>query len=445
MDSLSEMWEAACQYIKTEGGITSPVFNLWIAPLRVVNFDGEKVTLGIDNDFKFGVVEKRFNSVLEQAFFNVLGFEVQVEIILLEKEPEQEEAQTAEQNGNERGSLLINDRNNSFENFVVGKSNNYAYAAAKKVAENPGRAYNPLFIYGKSGLGKTHLLKAIENYMRSKNPEASIIYVTSENFTNDIIEHIRNSNTYELREKYRRADALLVDDIQFIAGKNSIEEEFFHTFNSLTEDGKQIVLSSDNPPDEIPKLTERLKNRFEWGLIADIQPPDFEMRMAIIKSKAESIHFEMPNNVVEYIAEQVNHNVRQLEGAIKKLQAICSLLNTAPTIEITKDAIKELTNTTQPVSVVREKILESVSYTTGVSLENITSDKRDKNIKDARQMAMYIIREMTGMSLEEIGKYFNGKTHSTVKHSIDAVANRIDRDKEFKTLVENIIKNVQEG
>lgn len=169
------------------------------------------------------------------------------------------------------------------------------------------------------------------------------------------------------------------------------------------------------------------------------------MRMAIIKSKAESIHFEMPNNVVEYIAEQVNHNVRQLEGAIKKLQAICSLLNTAPTIEITKDAIKELTNTTQPVSVVREKILESVSYTTGVSLENITSDKRDKNIKDARQMAMYIIREMTGMSLEEIGKYFNGKTHSTVKHSIDAVANRIDRDKEFKTLVENIIKNVQEN
>ena len=241
-----------------------------------------------------------------------------------------------------------------------------------------------MFIYGKSGLGKTHLLKAIENYMRSKNPEASIIYVTSENFTNDIIEHIRNSNTYELREKYRRADALLVDDIQFIAGKNSIEEEFFHTFNSLTEDGKQIVLSSDNPPDEIPKLTERLKNRFEWGLIADIQPPDFEMRMAIIKSKAESIHFEMPNNVVEYIAEQVNHNVRQLEGAIKKLQAICSLLNTAPTIEITKDAIKELTNTTQPVSVVREKILESVSYTTGVSLENITSDKRDKNISFAK-------------------------------------------------------------
>ena len=341
-------------------------------------------------------------------------------------------------------NLVINNRHNSFENFVVGKSNNYAYAAAKKVAENPGKAYNPLFIYGKSGLGKTHLLKAIENYMREKNPNALIIYVTSENFTNDIIEHIRNSNTYELREKYRRADALLVDDIQFIAGKNSIEEEFFHTFNSLTEDGKQIVLSSDNPPNEIPKLTERLKNRFEWGLMADVQPPDFEMRMAIIKNKAEAIDFEIPDVVVEYIAEQVNHNVRQLEGAVKKLKAICSLLNITPTIEITKDAIKELMSTTQPVSVTRERVLEQVSTAMGVSTQNIISDKRDKNIKDARQMAMYIIREITGMPLEEIGKIFSGKTHSTVKHSIMTVSDKMDKDREFKTLVENIIKNVQD-
>ncbi len=444
MESLSELWDAACTYIKTDGGITSAVFSLWLAPLQPAAFDGEKVTLTIDNEFKYGIVTKKFTELLEQAFFNALAFPVRVEILLVEKEKEEETPVSAAANTS-ADELVINNRANSFENFVVGKSNNYAYAAAKKVAENPGKTYNPLFIYGKSGLGKTHLLKAIENYMKSRNPDASIIYVTSENFTNDIIEHVRFSNNpAEMREKYRRADALLVDDIQFIAGKNSIEEEFFHTFNALTENGKQIVLSSDNPPNEIPKLTERLKNRFEWGLMADIQPPDFEMRMAIIKNKADALSFSIPDAVVEFIAEQVSHNVRQLEGAVKKLQAICVLLDTTPTIEITKDAIKELMNTTQPVSVVREKILEQVSAVMGVSVNNITSDKRDKNIKDARQMAMYIIREMTGMSLEEIGKCFNGKTHSTVKHSIDSVADKMDKDKEYKGLVENIIKNVQE-
>lgn len=444
MESLSELWDAACAYIKTDGGISGAVFSLWLAPLKLTAFDGEQVTLTIDNEFKYGIVTKKFSELLEQAFLNVLAFPVRVEILLVEKEKEEEAAAPVSQVVPAE-ELVINNRANSFENFVVGKSNNYAYAAAKKVAENPGKTYNPLFIYGKSGLGKTHLLKAIENYMKSRNPDASIIYVTSENFTNDIIEHVRSSTTFELREKYRRADALLVDDIQFIAGKNSIEEEFFHTFNSLTEDGKQIVISSDNPPNEIPKLTERLKNRFEWGLMADIQPPDFEMRMAIIKNKADAISFSIPDAVVEFIAEQVSHNVRQLEGAVKKLQAICVLLDTTPTIEITKDAIKELMNTTQPVSVVREKILEQVGAVMGVSVSNITSDKRDKNIKDARQMAMYIIREMTGMSLEEIGKCFNGKTHSTVKHSIDSVADRMDKDKEYKTVVENIIKNVQEN
>ena len=444
MESLSELWDAACTYIKTDGGISSAVFSLWLAPLQPAAFDGEKVTLTIDNEFKYGIVTKKFTELLEQAFFNALAFPVRVEILLVEKEKEEETPVSAAASTS-ADELVINNRANSFENFVVGKSNNYAYAAAKKVAENPGKTYNPLFIYGKSGLGKTHLLKAIENYMKSQNPDASIIYVTSENFTNDIIEHVRFSNNpAEMREKYRRADALLVDDIQFIAGKNSIEEEFFHTFNALTENGKQIVLSSDNPPNEIPKLTERLKNRFEWGLMADIQPPDFEMRMAIIKNKADALSFSIPDAVVEFIAEQVSHNVRQLEGAVKKLQAICILLDTTPTIEITKDAIKELMNTTQPVSVVREKILEQVSAVMGVSVNNITSDKRDKNIKDARQMAMYIIREMTGMSLEEIGKCFNGKTHSTVKHSIDSVADKMDKDKEYKGLVENIIKNVQE-
>lgn len=440
MNSLEELWAAVCTYVRTTGGITDSVFHLWLEPLFIDSFDGENAILGIENEFKFGIIEKKFNALLEDAFFSALGFPVHVEIRLIQREAPAEEKPAAAPADN----LVINNPHNSFENFVVGKSNNYAYAAAKKVAENPGTAYNPLFIYGKSGLGKTHLLKAIENYMRRKNPEAAILYVTSEYFTNDIIEHIRAGSTFEMRDKYRHADALLIDDIQFIAGKNSIEEEFFHTFNTLTEDGKQVVISSDNPPNEIPKLTERLKNRFEWGLMADIQPPDFEMRVAIIKSKADALHFEIPNNVAEFIAEQVSHNVRQLEGAVKKLQAICSLLKSPPTMDITRDAIKELMNTAQPVSVVRSRILDSVSAATGVSVENIVSDKRDKAIKDARQIAMYILREQTGLSLEEIGKSFGGKTHSTVKHSIGNVAERMEKEKDFRTLVENLIKNLQE-
>lgn len=444
MNSMEELWSAVCAYVRTTGGITDSVFTLWIEPLFIDSFDGENVILGIESEFKFGIIEKKFNALLEDAFFSALGFPVHVEIRLIQKETPQPEAPAAPAASALAADLVINNPHNSFENFVVGKSNNYAYAAAKKVAENPGTAYNPLFIYGKSGLGKTHLLKAIENYMRRKNPDAAILYVTSEYFTNDIIEHIRNGNTVAMRDKYRRADALLIDDIQFIAGKNSIEEEFFHTFNTLTEDGKQVVISSDNPPNEIPKLTERLKNRFEWGLMADIQPPDFEMRVAIIKSKADALHFAIPNDVAEFIAEQVSHNVRQLEGAVKKLQAICSLLKSAPTVDITRDAIKELMNTAQPVSVVRSRILDAVSAATGVSVENIVSDKRDKAIKDARQLAMYILREQTGLSLEEIGKSFGGKTHSTVKHSIETVADRMEKEKDFKTLTENLIKNLQE-
>ncbi len=434
MDSLNDMWSAVCECAKEKYNVNSEAFKLWFTPITLKSFDGQKAVLSINNNFLFPIIEKKYSELINNAFNEVIGFNVEIEFTL-----EQLTDEKVEQKANDSGASLRTLGDN-FDNFVVGKSNNYAYAAAKKVAEDPGKSYNPLYIYGKSGLGKTHLLKAIENEMKSRNPEAKIIYITSENFTNDLVYHLRNKTMYEFREKYRNCDALLMDDIQFIAQKEQTEEEFFHTFNELTEYGKQIVMTSDRSPNEIQILQERLKTRFEWGLMVDIQPPDFETRMAIIKNKAEQYDFSIPDEIVEFFAQEVKNNVRQLESAVKKIKSLCLLSNAKPTLDIAKEAIKELTTYNQPISVINSKITETVGNTYGISVENIMSDKRDKNIKDARQISMYIIREITGMSLEDIGKYFGGKTHSTVKHSIDKVRTMMDDDFQFKKTVEDIIK-----
>ena len=438
MDSLNDMWSAVCECAKEKYNVNSEAFKLWFTPITLKSFDGQKAVLSINNNFLFPIIEKKYSELINNAFNEVIGFNVEIEFTL-----EQLTDEKVEQKANDSGASLRTLGDN-FDNFVVGKSNNYAYAAAKKVAEDPGKSYNPLYIYGKSGLGKTHLLKAIENEMKSRNPESKIIYITSENFTNDLVYHLRNKTMYEFREKYRNCDALLMDDIQFIAQKEQTEEEFFHTFNELTEYGKQIVMTSDRSPNEIQILQERLKTRFEWGLMVDIQPPDFETRMAIIKNKAEQYDFSIPDEIVEFFAQEVKNNVRQLESAVKKIKSLCLLSNAKPTLDIAKEAIKELTTYNQPISVINSKITETVGNTYGISVENIMSDKRDKNIKDARQISMYIIREITGMTLEDIGKYFGGKTHSTVKHSIDKVRTMMDDDFQFKKTVEDIIKNVKD-
>ena len=438
MESLNDMWKAVCAYSSENLNVNESALKLWFSPITLKSFDGQRVILSVNNEFLFPLIVKRYTETINTAFNEVLGFEVEIEFIL-----EQLKDGEFERNS-ENSQVSERTLGDNFENFVVGKSNNYAYAAAKKVAEDPGKSYNPLYIYGKSGLGKTHLLKAIENEMRKRNPQANIIYTTSENFTNDLIYHIRTKTTYEFHEKYRNADALLMDDIQFIAKKEQTEEEFFHTFNALTEYGRQIVLTSDRPPNEIQILQERLKTRFEWGLMADIQPPDFETRMAIIKNKAEQYEFDLSNEIIEFFASELKNNVRQLESAVKKIKSICSLTNVNPSLEIAKKAIKELTNNSQPVTVINSKIIDNIANTFGISAENIMSEKRDKNIKDARQVAMYIMREITGLSLVEIGNYFGGKQHSTVKHSIDMTRKKMDEDFLFRKTVEDIIKNVQE-
>lgn len=433
MDSFSDIWKAVLAYLKENMAETA--YDLWIAPIVPVSFDAEKVTLSV-SEFKKRVVKEKFEDKLKEALLSVMGFEIEIEFITSEEateilKPEQSDT-----------SKLYE---NSFDTFVVGPSNKFAYAAAKNVAQNPGGAFNPLFIYGKSGLGKTHILSAIEHELKRKNPAADIIYTTSEAFTSELVFYLQTKNSIAFHNKYRNATALLIDDIQFIAGKKQTEEEFFHTFNALTQSGRQVVLTSDRPPNEIPTLEERLRTRFESGLLADIQPPDFETRMAIIKNKANMLGFALPDKTAEFIAEKIKNNVRQLEGAVKKLKAVCDLQNLSPTVEVANEAVKDMMNLSRPISVTISKIIELVGSTFGVSPEHIKSDKRDKNIKNARQIAMYIMREITEMSLSEIGEQLGGKNHSTVKHSIEVVREKIDTDPAFSNTIEEVIKNIMES
>lgn len=301
MDSFSEIWSAACDYMKEALNVSDVAFNLWISPLVPESFDGQTAKFTCPTSYKIQIITTRYDGVIKEALTAVMGFD-DIEVIYLFKPQETDDEK---EQSEEKNHLSSRDSTSTFENFIVGSTNKFAYATALNAAEHPGEEYNPLFIYGKSGLGKTHLLKAIKNRMLEKNPSANVLYTTSENFTNDLIYYLGKKNMGEFHDKYRNVDALLIDDIQFIANKKSTEEEFFHTFNALTEVNKQIVLTSDNPPDEIPTLQDRLKTRFNWGMMADITPPDLETRMAIVKSKADSRGLELPNNIVEFIAEQV--------------------------------------------------------------------------------------------------------------------------------------------
>ena len=304
--------------------------------------------------------------------------------------------------------------------------------------------YNPLFIYGNSGLGKTHLLYAICNEISKNYPQMNIIYIKGDEFTNELIEAIRRGTTVEFHQRYRKADILLVDDIQFIAGKDSTQEEFFHTFNTLYEAKKQIVLTSDRPPKDIATLEERLLTRFEWGLTADVQPPDFETRIAIIKRKAELLEIDLPDNVAEYIANRLKNNIRQLEGAVKKMKAYYLLAGEALSVSTAQAAISDIINNHQPAPMTIEKIIEEVARTFGTSPEDIRSPKRSANISSARQIAMYVVREITQLPMTSIGEAFGGRDHSTVVYAIQQVEKNIGRDPKTRDTVQDIIKNIRD-
>ena len=436
MNSYSQFWETICNYCK-DNMESNTAYEMWIKPLKLIKLESDRVIIAAEL-FKINVLKDRYSKLLKEAFFNIMGFDVDIDIIPFENIPEEKPQE--KQNS---GFTSIENEKLTFNNFIVGPSNKFAYTASMRVAENPGSVFNPLFIYGNSGLGKTHLLNAIIEKFKSNNPDANIVLTTSEDITNDLYFAIQTKTTHDLHRKYRTCDALLIDDIQMIAGKTQTEEEIFHTFDTLIKAGKQIVLTSDKPPSAIPKIEDRLKTRFESGLLCDIQPPDFETRVAIIKDKANYLNFQISDDVCFFIAENIKGNIRQMGSSVKNIYAYCTFNNVTPTVEIAKDVLKDILITSQPVSVIIENILEKVSFTFGVTVEQLKSERRDANINNARQAAMYIIREITDLSQDEVGKVF-GRNHSTVNSSLKNVQNKINTDGKYKNLINEIIKNIND-
>lgn len=438
MESLKEMWNLVCDKLKASCG--EVIYDIWFKPLEIISFDGAKAEIAA-SEFVKRIIEQKFIGEISEAFKAVMGFDVEVVIT----DPNAVvKAETASQNAGDAGSTSLSIEKNTFETFVVGSSNKFAHAAAQAVAATPGAAYNPLFIYGNSGLGKTHLLCAISNEIKSKNPNADIIFTRGEDFVSLIVDGIKEKTMKEIHNKYRNCDVLLVDDIQFIAGKESTQEEFFHTFNALTQDGKQIVLASDRAPKDIEILDERLRNRFEWGLIADIQPPDIETRMAIIQRKADTLGLELPQDVVQFIAEKIKANIRQLEGAVKKINALVNIEGSSINIAIAQNAIRDIMTDSRPVSSIVSNIISETSRTFGVPQADIISKKKDAKTARARQVAIYIVREITDLTQKEISEYFGGRDRTTILYSVETIAKDASNDSSLQKTIDKIIKNVQE-
>ena len=446
MDSFEELFSMVKEYCKTQ--MTEVAYKIWIKDIAPVSFDNDSVVLGVSSDFKKNIVTEKYKALLSKGFEQTLGFPVEVNIEVADDDSQKQPEPVPEVQGVKNVSPLLDsgDYDYTFDTFIVGSSNKFAHAAALAVATHDTRNYNPLFIHGDSGLGKTHLLFAIMNEVKNRKPDSFVVYVKGEQFTNELIAAIKNQTTPEFREKYRKADYLLVDDIQFIAGRDSTQEEFFHTFNTLYESGKQIVLTSDRPPKEIKTLEDRLRTRFEMGLMADIQPADFETRIAIIQRKAELLHMDMPLDVEEYIANNLKSNIRQLEGAVKNIKANSLIYENKPvTILMAQNAIRDILNDSQPVPVTIGKIITEVARTFNVSEQDIKSNKRAANISRARQVAMYVIKDITQMSMAAIGDEFGGRDHSTVVYAISQTEKAIKTDSRLRETTEDITKNVKDS
>lgn len=435
MDSFNEAWDIICDYCRQH--ITQIAYSTWISKIKPVKMDFAegKAILMVPAEFHRQTLIRGYMQLLNNAFASVFGEGIEI-VVTVPEEAEIQEKETAE-------TIIDADYEFTFDTFIVGSSNKFAHAASLAVATNPGRAYNPLFIYGNSGLGKTHLLYAIRNEIQKNDPKKKIIYVKGEDFTNELVEALMKKSNIEFRQKYRQSDVLLVDDIQFIGGKESTQEEFFHTFNTLYEAKCQIVLTSDRPPKEIKTLEDRLRSRFESGLIADIQPPDFETRIAIIRRKAELLQIELPNDVTEYIATRLKSNIRQLEGVVKKLKAKNQLYGDKITINIAQKTISEILNNDQPPPLTVEMIIDEVARHFGLTSDDIRSSKRNSNISNARQIAVYAVREITDMSMNLIGEEFGGRDHSTIVYALKQIEKNMDKDPKLKATVDDIIKNIK--
>ncbi len=442
MDNINELWSAILQ--EMSGSVSAAVMSAWIKSLEPVDFDGESLTLKAANQFKKGTIEKQFSNQITTAAETALGFHIDIIITADMKEPETAVKVNKEESVSSFYDLDPSELEPTFNNFIVGDTNQFAYVAAVAVTNNPGSVHNPLFIYGESGLGKTHLLKAIRAELKSRRPTMNILYTSGENFLNEMINHMGEKNMSEFHNKYRSADILLMDDIQFIGKTSVAQEEFFYTFEALINQGKQIVLTSDRPPKDIPTLEERLRSRFVQGLLADIQPPLLETRIAIIRRKAQTFKMNIPDDVVEFIAERLKNNVRQIEGVVNKIYAVYSIDGSTPTIGVANDIIKDIIYYAQPTEVTINNIIDKVARAFGVSPDDIRSEKKKAEISNARQFAMYIMREVTNLTYEEIGAQFGGKKHSTVIYSIEASESKMEDNPQLKNMVYEIMKSIKD-
>ena len=449
MESFANIWELVLEEMKKS--LSGTTIQLWYAELTLISLSDTTAILQNHSDWKRDILESRHTKTVESFFEKVLGFPVAVKFVSDEKketpppEPDPFHAQLHQVRSASEGSTteILHKNEYTFDNFIVGSSNKFAHAACMAVAANPASDYNPLFIHGASGLGKTHLLYAITNEITRRRPDTQIVYVKCEDFTNQMIDAIQRNETAQFRDKYRKVDVLLIDDVQFIAGKEATQEEFFHTFNTLYEAHKQIILTSDRPPREIRLLEDRLKTRFEWGLIADVQAPDYELRIAIMKNKAESIGIDLPNDVVVFLAENLRNNVRQLEGAVKKLGAQSFLTGVPISVDLAISCVADVMTGAEPVSVTVDRILDKVSKKYGISPDAIRSKKRTKEISQARHIAIYLIRQLTDMSYPAIGKYFE-RDHTTVMSSCDVIENEIRTKPLLELEINELIKVIKD-
>ena len=439
MNSANEIWLSILPILQES--YTDVAFQTWFSILEPLDFEMDRLVLSCPSKFKADMVNERFRPTI----MNILKDLFDAEIDALVLGPEEAEAYRS-QPGTEDTSnqnVLMGSEEYTFDRFVVGSSNRLAFNASVAVAEKPGTSYNPLFLYGASGLGKTHLLYSIYHTIRANHPDYQIIYIKGDEFTNELSEAIRLRTTDLFRQKYRDKNLLLVDDIQFIAGKEQTQEEFFNTFNNLYEAGRQIVLTSDRPPQDMLRLEERLRTRFEWGLIADIQPPDYETRCAIIKNKSILLGLNLPQSIIEIIAQNITSNVRQLEGTINRLMAYRELLDDEINNENTLRAIRELIRHRDEFTPSPEVILEETAKFYELEPSTITGSSRKSDIVLARQVSMYIIRDLTSLSLPEVGKIF-GQHHTTVMHSVDKIDKALRKNRELKEVIRDIKANVND-
>lgn len=452
MNSFEEVFEKVKKYCLENNKIPAIGMKTWIDPLKPVRFDGTDAVFKIQTEFQRGIVMSTYNTILKEAFMSLLGSDVNI-IIDVEAErilkPELTDNANIDQKHAElEQTYKFAKYDYTFDTFIQGRSNEFALACCKSVAKNCGANmipdYNPLFIYGPSGMGKTHLITAISNEVRVTHPELNIIYVTSETFGNDLVSSLSDKLISDFHDKYRTADILLIDDIQFFVGKERMQEEFFHTFYQLHQEGKQIVITSDKAPKELQMLEKRLITRFEGGLIADISAPDYETRLAIINRKSELLDLKMPNEVAEFMANRLKSNIRQLEGAVMRLKALNHFAGSPITISMAQSVIRDVLTNEQPIPITVEKIISEVSAVYGVSPEDLRSNKRSAQISIARKVAIYVVREITQMPLASIGTEFGGRDHSTIVYSVTSITEAMKKDANLKTLVNDIIKNIKE-